>query len=92
MSEKKEFTPGGKSLYAHRKSRRMNGGEPTARERMPWYYTLVTQDFALREREQEKVRAAGKKLSSNPLRPWGAEPERQISEKEIATMESMATA
>jgi hypothetical protein len=91
MSEKKEYTPGGKSKYAHRKARRANGGSPASREQMPWYYLTVTQDFAQRERDQEKVRAAGKKLSANPLRPWGAEPERRLTEQELAIIEMEET-
>jgi hypothetical protein len=70
MSEK-TFVPGGKSPYAHRKARRQNGSPMAARERMPWFYQMVTQDFAQREREQEKIRASGKKLSNDPSRPWG---------------------
>lgn len=71
MSEK-TFTPGGKSPYAQRKARRLNGAPMKARERMPRFYTEMLADFAQREREQQKVLFAGLSLSRDPMRPWGA--------------------
>ena len=71
MHESKTYTPGGKSSYAHRKARRLNNGPMSARETMPYFFEMITKDFAQREREAVAVRAKGGQLSSDPQRPWG---------------------
>lgn len=96
MSTSKEsFNPGGKSKYAHRKKRRLNDGPMEARQTPPWFFEFVTRDFQQREREAERIRAAGKSTSNDPMRPWGEKRSPKAVDptpEEVGHMESMAAA
>ncbi len=64
--------------YKERRNMRLHGHPMAARDVMPWFYEMVTKDFALREKEQMECLLGGGELSKNPMIPWGKSKPRAV--------------